>query len=212
MYDGLVAATDSRERVLQALMAIIGEQGLEQATIREVAAAAGVSIGTVQYYCRSKDEMLQTAFEHVAERILERATGLEKAGPVGAVLRRGLLEVLPLDERRAVEGRVYLAFVARAAVAPKLAAVQHRLTREMRTRCEEALRLAAERGQARAGLDVEAAAAAIVVTVDGLILHMLTDPDAMPADRAVSIVDEHLRRYLELPDAPAPASEDLERR
>jgi AcrR family transcriptional regulator len=201
VYDGLVAATDSRERVLQALMAIIGEQGLEQATIREVAAAAGVSIGTVQYYCRSKDEMLQTAFEHVAERILERATGLEKAGPVGAVLRRGLLEVLPLDERRAVEGRVYLAFVARAAVA-----------REMRTRCEEALRLAAERGQARAGLDVEAAAAAIVVTVDGLILHMLTDPDAMPADRAVSIVDEHLRRYLELPDAPAPASEDLERR
>jgi BetI-type transcriptional repressor, C-terminal len=129
----------------------------------------------------------------------------EKVGPVGAVLRRGLLEVLPLDERRAVEGRVYLAFVARAAVTPSLAAVQRRLTGAMRTLCEQALRLAEKRGQARPGLDAEAAAAGVVVTVDGLLLHVLTDPVGMPAvDLAVRVLDEHLRRLLDIADAPPP--------
>ena len=57
---------DARQRLLDALMTLIAERGLDQVSIREVAAAAGVSIGTVQYYCRSKDEMLQMTFEHAS--------------------------------------------------------------------------------------------------------------------------------------------------
>lgn len=194
---------DARQRLLEALMTIIAERGLEQASIREVAAAAGVSIGTVQYYCRSKDEMLRMSFEHVTGRILDRATGIERTGRVGAVLRRGLLEFLPLDEGRGTEARVYLAFAARAAVAPDLAAVQHRLMSESRTLCAEALALARERGQARPDLDPEAGAAAIVAMVDGLLLHMLTDPDGMPGEVAVAVLDAHLRHFLDIDDGPA---------
>ena len=69
--------------------------------------------------------------------------------------------------------------VGSRAVAPSLATVQHRLTHEMRTRCAQALRLAESRGQTVPELDVDTAAAAIVVTVD-----------------AVRVLDEHLRRYL----------------
>lgn len=201
---GAVVPTDSRQRLLDALMAIISERGLEQASLREVAAAAGVSVGTVQYYCRSKDEMLRMTFEHVTGRILERATGIERAGQVGAVLRRGLLEFLPLDPPRGAEARVYLAFAARAAVTPDLAAVQHRLMSESRTLCAQALALARERGQTRPDLDVEAAAAAIVAMVDGLLVQMLSDPAGMPAEAAVAVLDEHLRHYIDtgLDDRP----------
>ncbi len=62
VYD--LAMTNSRQRVLDALVALIAERGLDQVNFREVAAAADVSIGTVQYYCRSKDEMLRMAWEH----------------------------------------------------------------------------------------------------------------------------------------------------
>ncbi|MDN5913967.1 MAG: TetR family transcriptional regulator [Pseudonocardia sp.] len=190
--------TDSRQRLLDALMTIISERGLDQASLREVATEAGVSVGTVQYYCRSKDEMLQMAFEHVIGRILERATGVERAGHVGAVLRRGLLEFLPLDQGRGVEARVYLAFAARAAVTPRLAAVQHRLMSRSRALCAQALALARERGQARPDLDAEGAAVAIVAMVDGLLLHMLSDPTGMPAEVAVGVLDEHLRHYVDI--------------
>jgi AcrR family transcriptional regulator len=188
----------ARQRLLDALVAIIAERGLERASIREVAAAAGVSIGTVQYYCRSKDEMLRMTFEHVITRIFQRAAEVETVEHIGAFLRRGLLEFLPLDEARGVESRVYLAFAARAAVAPNLAAVQHEFMSRSRTSCAQAFRLAGERGQARPGLDAEVAAAATVALVDGLLLHLLTDPAGMPGDTAVAVLDEHLRRYLEI--------------
>ena len=199
-----MSAPGPRQRLLDALMTIIAERGLEQASIREVAAAAGVSIGSVQYYCRSKDEMLQMSFEHVTRRILDRATSIERTGHVGAVLRRGLLEFLPLDEDRGVEARVYLAFAARAAVSPNLAAVQHRLMSESRTLCAQALEVAHERGQARSDLDAEAAAAAIVAMVDGLLLHMLSDPTGMPGETAVSVLDGHLRHFVDIDDEPTP--------
>lgn len=190
-----------RQRLLDALVRITAEQGLDRVSIRQVATEAGVSIGAVQYYCRSKDEMLRMTFEYVTERITGRATAIEKTGPVGSVLRRGLLEFLPLDASRQVEARVYLAFAARAAVAPNLARVQHDMMAGLRARCAQAFRLAQERGQARADLDPDLAAAATAAMVDGLLLQMLTDPAGMPAAIAVAVLDAHLRQELDVGDA-----------
>ncbi len=82
-------------------------------------------------------------------------------------------------------------------MAPNLAAVQHALMSESRALCSQAFQLARDRGQARADLDADATAAATVAMVDGLLLHMLTDPTGMPADVAVAVLDEHLRHYLD---------------
>ncbi len=197
----------ARPRVLTALMEIIAERGLDQATIREVAAGAGVSVGTVQYYCRSKDEMLRMAFEYACEQILDRIRQLEKSAAgkagkkereVGPLLRRALLEFLPLDDRRRAEAKVYLAFAARAAVAPDLAEVQQTMMAEMRAMCAAAFRWAVERGQAHDGLVPDRAAAVTTVLVDGLLLHMLTDPAGMPAKTATGIIDDHLARCVSL--------------
>lgn len=196
---------DARTRLLDALVRITAERGLDQASIREVAAAAGVSVGTVQYYCRSKDEMLRMAFEYVTRRIIARATSIEKTGTVGPVLRRGLMEFLPLDDARGAEARVYLAFAARAAVSPDLAAVQHALQGEIGVLCADAFRLARERGQAVADFDPDVAAAATAAMVDGLLLRLLTDPTGLPADTAVAVLDMHLRHYLDIDGCPRPS-------
>lgn len=188
----------TRERVLDALQRIIAERGLDQVSIREVAAAAGVSIGTVQYYCRSKEEMLRIAYERVADEIIRRATTVDPAGTVGQVLRRGLLQLLPLDGPRRTESLVYLAFAARACVTPWLAQLQHAKLAEFRTRCASALRRAQESGEAPPGLDVEAAAATIAALVDGLLLHTLTDPAGLPPEAAVTALDTYLSGFLDL--------------
>ncbi len=190
-----------QQRVLDALVSITAERGLDRASIREVAAEAGVSIGTVQYYCRSKDEMLETAFRYVLERMAARAAA---AGPPGTdgrvapVLRRALHEFLPLDDLRSRECRVYLAFAARAAVTPDLAAVQHELLGDMRRRCAEVFAAAQANGEAVARYDAKEAAAVTTALVDGLLLHLLTDPAGLRKKAAVALLDQHLGRYLQL--------------
>jgi AcrR family transcriptional regulator len=43
--------------VLEAVIDVIAERGLEAATMRNVAAAAGISLAQVQYYFHSKDNL-----------------------------------------------------------------------------------------------------------------------------------------------------------
>jgi AcrR family transcriptional regulator len=192
----------ARERLLEALIEITAEQGLDGVSIREVAARAGVSIGTVQYYCHTKDEMLVMAFQHVAARIVARVDGGEGTGArevdgtVGRRLEDALLELLPLDDRRSTESRVYLAFAARAAVVPELAAVQHSLTAQLRAQVAAAFRAAQARGEARDDVDPDLASAATAALVDGLLLHLLTDPAGLSPSAAREILARHLRTHL----------------
>jgi AcrR family transcriptional regulator len=190
--------TAARDRLLEALLALTADRGLEAVSIREVAAAAGLSIGAVQYYCHSKDQMLKMAFEEVNRRILTRAQGIEKTGLVGDVLRRAVLEFLPLDDRRREEAVVYLAFSARAAVSAELAAVRHAMIAEQQTLCADTFRLAQARGEAIGDLDADQAAWATVTVVDGLLLNLLSDPGGLADQTAIELLDDHLRRYLQL--------------
>lgn len=194
----MVVSVQPRERLLEALVSITAEHGLDQVSIREVAARAGVSIGTVQYYCRSKDDMLEMAFRHIIDRMVARLDQAPASGPVGSTIRRALQEFLPLDDARRRECRVYLAFAARAAVTPRLAAVQHELLGDMRRRCAAAFALAVERHEAVADFDPVEAAAVTTALVDGVLLHMLTDPRGLRPKRAIALLDDHLRRYVVL--------------
>ncbi len=190
--------SSARDRVLDALLTIIASRGLEEVSIREVATAAEVSIGTVQYYCHSKDQMLRMAFEEANERILDRVRGIAKTGPVAATLRTALLEFLPLDPARRVEATVYLAFSARAATSADLASVRHTLIVEQHRLCADTYRLAQQRGEATGDFDAEQTAWATVALIDGLLLNLLSDPTSWSADTAVAVLDEHLRTHLRL--------------
>ena len=198
----------ARERLLEALIGITAEQGLDGVSIREVAARAGVSIGTVQYYCHTKDEMLVMAFQHIAERIVSRVAGGEGAqarevdGTVGRRLEDALLELLPLDDHRSTESRVYLAFAARAAVVPELAAVQSSLMARLRAQLAAAFRAARDRGEARDDVDPELASAATAALVDGLLLHLLTDPAGLSPGAARQILQRHLGTHLRAGGGP----------
>lgn len=193
----------ARQRVLDALLQLIADRGLEDLSIRDVALQAGVSIGTVQYYCRTKDEMLRMAFEYTVSRILSRVKTIPTAGQVGAVLRAALLECLPLDDTRRVESRVYLAFAARAAVSPVSGRVQHGIIQEMRALCAEAFQQALDRREATRVFDPTQAAASTTALVDGLLLHLVTDPEGLAPEAAIDVLDSHLRQYVMLDDAPS---------
>ncbi len=160
----------SAAAIVDAMLAVVAHQGLDRATVREVAKAARVSIGTVQHYFPTKDNMLAAAFTEVVRRIRTRveATLLTSnaSNDAGENLTAVLHELLPLDERRATEVRVQVAFAARAATTPALADLQQAILAEVRQGLREAFALIL--GDGDHGDSSRHVANAALALVDGL--------------------------------------------
>jgi AcrR family transcriptional regulator len=164
-------APGRREQLVDVLFRIVAEHGLEAATVREVAAAAGVSIGAVQHHFPSKDEMLAAAFRRVVARTRQRVAALPRTGAARDDLVAVLAELLPLDVPRRTEARVHLAFAARAATSAALQEIQRPLLREIRAELAE-----------RIGDGGAVHAALLLAVVDGLALHEISAPEGLRTD------------------------------
>lgn len=102
---------------------LISENGLDAVTVARTATTAGMSVGLVQHYFRTKDDMLLHAFNQVSARIRKRAderirAGTEHRRPISQIMAEVMAEFIPLDERRRTEFRVTRAFAGRALDAP----------------------------------------------------------------------------------------------
>ncbi len=124
-----VDPAERRAHIVEALLTIAGQRGIDAVSLREVAQEAGVSMGAVQHYFASKDEMLSYALEHwlalsvhqrFTQRIRDRAGSASPPEPV-KVLYAMAAEYLPHDEESRADVRVALAFIERAAAQPELA-------------------------------------------------------------------------------------------
>src|SRR2546422_6311494 len=83
-----------RQQLAEAVCRLAASQGLEAVSLRHVAAEAGVSMGQVQHYFSTKDELLLFAFRVVSERAEQRFAAAAGAVPEGA--RPGALVRAPL--------------------------------------------------------------------------------------------------------------------
>ncbi len=59
---------DRRQRIVDATLIVIAEQGVAGTTHRRIAATAGVPLGSVTYYFDTLDILIQTAFLQLAEQ------------------------------------------------------------------------------------------------------------------------------------------------
>ena len=192
-----------RSELTDVLLSITATRGLDQVSVREVASAAGVSIGTVQHYFATKDQMLLFAFRQVVERTRARVAGIDAgAGPrqaLGAALR----ELLPLDQPRLAECRVYLAFAARAATSPALAAVQQETLSAIHADLQQVLTAATTARTRRTATDTVVEARLLLAVVDGLMFDAVSAPGTLtPADLEAAL-DAYLDRLLAAGDHPA---------
>lgn len=196
-----VDAALRRQEVVEAVFRIVAADGLERASLREVADEAGLAVGSVRHYFASSDELLASSFGVVVDRIAGRLRSAEArladAAPGSAEHRGGvvalLAELLPLDEERALDACVWMAFKNAARTKPFLAAEadrSHRTVAAVVGRLMMDLAAGTGAGPDRQGLVTEAER--LLATLDGLTMHALLQPEWMTAQMCHDVLEAHL--------------------
>lgn len=184
---------------MDAVFRIIAVDGLERASLREVADEAGLAVGSVRHYFASSEELLSYSFATVVDRILLRlsdALAELEALPNGAPeYREAVLtllgEFLPLDEERAVDACVWMAFKNAARIRPFLAAEADRSHRGVAAVVGRLVTaLVPDNGSGQHSLVVEAER--LLATIDGLCMHALLQPEWMNAQMCRDVLGRHL--------------------
>ncbi|KUL24384.1 TetR/AcrR family transcriptional regulator [Actinoplanes awajinensis] len=203
---------ERRLRIAGAVCALADESGMDGVTLRDVAVRADVSMGAVQRCFRTKDEMLLFALAHIGEQVTARVraglTGVPAEGaaapapggptsgtpapaaggsaPAVDALARAAAEIALLGDAHRTEARIWLAFVARAAVSPALAEVLRGNYAQLEDVFTRLISAASDAPGARAE------ARALLALVDGLTTHVLVG-HLGPAD-AAQVLQAHLDR------------------
>lgn len=197
-----VADHDARRlQVAAAVEQLIAQDGLDGVTVARTAAAAGISVGLVQHYFPSKDDMLLHTFTAVRNRIEQRVMAdAQRAGDAGArieqILLAALADLLPFDDVRRRECRVVLAFTGRTVDSPPLAEALRASNAHLRALLAQAIHNGKECGEVPPATAEHTEAARVYAHLDGLILHSYTDPQTMPVETAKTALAEHLHRLF----------------
>ncbi|MEU3303668.1 MULTISPECIES: TetR/AcrR family transcriptional regulator [unclassified Streptomyces] len=196
---------ERRREISEALWRIASTRGLDGVSLRDVAAEADISLGRLQHYFRSKDEMLvfalrqinQLAERRIREGVEKAAAGLGQEPPPRFVLRACVAGMLPLDEHSRIGQLVAAAYFARAVHDERLRAEAQEGIPALRVFFAGLLRRAAERGELPADRDPDDEAMILISLVDGLtaytLLHVHTPEEAL------RLLDRHLDRLFGAP-------------
>jgi TetR/AcrR family transcriptional repressor of bet genes len=186
-----------RRAIADAVFEVIGSRGLEAVSLRDVAAQARVSMGAVQHYFASKDQMLLFAMDHMRDRALARMQGeLAAISEPNAreTVRAAVRVMLPIGEQGRQEAIVAGAFYTFATVHSGYADLLREGYQRLLAVSRQTLRAAAEAGEIADGIDTDRESAMLFFFVQGLIGPMLIGIYST-AD-ALALLDHQLDRIF----------------
>ncbi|WP_199431086.1 TetR/AcrR family transcriptional regulator [Qaidamihabitans albus] len=186
---------ERRAQITEGLLRVAGREGLHAVTMRSVAAEAGVSLRLVQYYFRSKAELMHATLERLErqshERWATRLARLPSPPPAREFIEAFLAEALPTDERSRTFHLVWTSYAVLAMTDPELAEqpfvegpnrLEHELT--------EVLGRARAAGELAPGLDATTEAARLLALNHGLGTSVLVGQRT--AAEATAVLRYHL--------------------
>lgn len=187
-----------RTRLAEALWAVAERDGFAAATVRNVAAEAGVSVGMVQHYFSTKDEMLLFALTcageelgaHITAKILELPEPRDPYEVVWIIVS----ERLPLQPRSRVHAQALIAWLQSGSANSDLARYLLEGTQRLRDYLADQISRAQRDGHVPDAIDPWRSAEGLLALVDGLSSHILQGIHTPQA--AVEILAAHLNHLF----------------
>ncbi len=194
--------------IIAAARDIITRQGLHATTVRDIARAAGVAVGTVTYHFSGIAEVLVGVLE---AEMADYSAPVMHAADASATGRDGLLVLtdglLATGDRAVQHWKLWLDFWTLAAHQPRYSDWQSRVYRDLHGLAERLMR----RGQQDGTLTVQEPAGQAVeyiAVMDGLVVQGYLPDSRLDPDRARAMLRGYLARTFRAPGAtawPAPS-------
>jgi AcrR family transcriptional regulator len=179
-----------RQEVGAIAAALIADGGLDAATIRDVASAAGYSTKAVTRYFADKRDLLLHVYRAAAARArtrLDAAVAMTPDDPLACVD-----ELLPLDAPRRRDWAVWFAFWSVAIGDPAFQEEQRARVRFTHETLVRVVRSAVAAGRLPDDLDAERVAARLLTTVHGVAVQSVFDPRRWTVARQREALQEQL--------------------
>lgn len=187
---------ERRDAIALAAAELIAARGLEQVTLRSLAAELGVTTGVLTHYFPSKDALLRHTKDVAFDRSFARARAAAD-GPRGMARVHAVVEAaLPLDRDRRTQWRLLVAFFGSAMGAPALRRVQERRMGRWYALYRDVVTPLRESGEIPPDADVDSMAKAIALFVEGLSIHVVMTAPAVSPDWQRAFAREHIRRIV----------------
>ena len=180
-------------QLMEATIDCIAARGFADLTLADVAKAAGLSVGIVNFYFRSKDVLLIETLRHlVADYVRQTNDNIRSAGATAAAQIEAMIES---DFHRTIANRkrvtVWYAFWGETRWRPEFLKICQQLSDSFHEETRAAFaRLIAEGGYSE--IDPDLVARGFDAMIDGLWLDMLINPKAVERDAAKQVVRTYL--------------------
>lgn len=185
----IVNHEERREFIARVSADIIADQGLEQATIREIALRTGFSKGVIEHYFDDKDHIIDMALNWVNERFMIRERKLTEGKHGLAALHARLTGALPLTKESVQEWKIRLRFWSIAAVQNDLHSLQSRRLTLTRQRYQQDLDEAKSLDELHPDIDTTHAADMLIHFVSGVSCNAIIAPTSYGKKYLKEVID-----------------------
>jgi TetR/AcrR family transcriptional repressor of mexJK operon len=192
----------TREKIIQAAIKLFEERGYEKTTSNDIAAAAGVSIGSFYVYFNDKRQLLLTVFDRVAEDLFKVIfDGLRPEHLFDDNLRPMIRQAIAkaVEDRQAHSG-LHRAIFELVLKDPEFLALQKTMMQRSIAKLHELISLAKKAGLTW-DIDVEAAAFIVHRVVNDLAQGYVVGLCEFDKERAIDALTDMIYRYLFRPIA-----------
>ena len=186
----IVDHEERRREVTRAAAAIVIASGRAALTARNVAAATGWSTTVVSHYFDDMADLFHETYSYATTRSRRRVERVLAADP-GNI--EGLIEaVLPLDQERRDDWKIWFAFWSEALTNPTYADEQSQRAATTRERLKTCLAVKRKNGTIRRNVDIDKAADRLAALIPGIASAATFDPKAWPAARQRAVLRSEL--------------------
>lgn len=182
---------ERKAQFAEAVWKVARDKGIGAVSVRTVAAEAGLAVGSLRHVFPTRTGLLQFSAELMVQRATERIRSAPRTGDLRTDAVALLLHLLPLEPDSRTEMEVNVTLVAEAPGTPELVPVRDEAYRALLGLTRSLVASLAP------GLDEAAtdrSARRLHALVDGLALHLITDPDGTDPSWAVRILRDEVDR------------------
>ncbi len=179
-----------KRAILEATLRLVAGQGAAAVRLRDVARAAGVSVGSLQYYFDSRDELIRAAFDQHARDVVDLVALAGEASATPPARLAAVIEAAVLRPDLRQSAALWMEFVTAGLHDAELRALLAGAYEAWRDLLAEVVRAGTETGDFRPLLPPQTVVACLVALIDGFELAVAIDvADATPAAIAAKITD-----------------------